>query len=321
MASKKSGMAGSNRAFVARRFLNEDDDDDLEPGTLDLDDSTPDAGGGGGGEDNSSNAGGANQNLFDRRDNYQVDQTVNLMDTSAATYDTKRKGRHSRNRGLKKGGMQTTSMVDVFLDYAESGGPGQRGGKVGEYRSRQNRCKDLVFSTRFLSCVVFIVVVALIAVFGVNMGGSYNNKKKHKSQPNDTQFEDNGNRLHSMQSFLAATGVTSADRLKDDSSPANKAVRWLAKDDPAALDENDPALLSRYIMAVLYHSTQPADSKDHMFESWKVERGWMTKANVCTWYGIDCETILGKEEIVHVKLPKNFLRGTLPSMSVFNFNV
>jgi hypothetical protein len=107
-----SGNAGRHRSFVARRFLEtEEYDDDLDVDRLDLED---DAAGTASGAisdlaSQSSSRGGGVGNFFDKRDKYNVDQSVNLMDTSAAAYEGGRgkKKKHARPR-MKKGGIQAS---------------------------------------------------------------------------------------------------------------------------------------------------------------------------------------------------------------------
>ena len=319
MADRKSkmdnsfGTGGAHRSFVARRFLEDEEGDDLEPGTLDLDASAANAGtaGADSGDSAASTRGGT---IFDRRgDQYRVDQSVNLMDTSAATYESKRKKQHQRPRGLKKGGMQGTSMVDVFLDYATEGGGGHRGSKVGDYdRSRKSKCRSLLTSTRFLVFIVMVTVVILMVVFGVKTAKEHSNSKGSSSSSSSSSASTSVNRKVELGKHLVGTGVTSEEDLKNSRTHAHMALKWLAEEDKAALDVTDDNLLQRYILAVLYYATQPATKATPLFDAWKNQDRWMTQADMCTWYGIDCETILGKEQIVHIKLAKNQLQGTIP---------
>ena len=109
--SGRSARSAGTRSFVARRFL-ENEDDDFEPDRLDLEDDAGTAVGGDLASQSSSRgpgAAGGGSNFFANRDKYSVDQSVNLMDTSAATYvnNDKRRKKHARPR-MKKGGMQAS---------------------------------------------------------------------------------------------------------------------------------------------------------------------------------------------------------------------
>ncbi|CAB9515448.1 LRR receptor-like serine threonine-protein kinase At4g08850-like [Seminavis robusta] len=301
-----SGGAGRHRSFVARRFLENEDDDDLDPERLDLEDdqatnvtqsdlasqgSSRGGGGGGGG------------NFFEKGDRFnKIDQSVNLMDTSAATYESGRnKGkRHARPR-MKKGGAHQASMVDVFLDYATDG-PGQR---QGDYQarasmSRGEKCRDLIFSTRFLIFATLLIVGTLFVAFTVAGGDKKEEPVKVVTSPVPE------GRTEAIQAKIIDQGVTSEAELKKAKSIAHKALLWLAEADEAQLAPDSPDLIVRYVMAVLYHSTQESQ--------WQKQDNWMTKASVCNWYGIECERIQGNKDIVvHVNLATNGLQGSIPS--------
>ena len=302
----RSGGGGSHRSFVARRFLVEEEADDLdmEPEAMDLIEEDSEAG--------HQRAGVAGGNIFDRRDNRQVDQSVNLMDTSAATYESKHKKKHARPRGLKRGSKHGTSMVDVFLDYATTEGPGQRGGKVGDLsKSRKSKCKDLIFSTRFLVVVVGIILVVLAVAFGGKLGS--NNDK-----PKDANAKESGaSRMSLIQNKIVASGASSEEDLKDTKSHAFKALKWLSEWDEAVLKVEDPGLIQRYVVAALYYATQPGDSESPLFPNWKQTDKWMTKVDVCEWWGMDCENILSRNVIVHCNLTSNQLQGAIPSTSLY----
>ena len=298
-----SAPAGSHRSYVARRFLEDEGDDlDMEPEAVDLMGGDSEAGG--------HRAGGAGGNIFDRRDNRAVDQSVNLMDMGAGG-GYEKKSRRSRPRGLQRGTKQGTSMVDVFLDYATSdSSPGQRG-KVGDLsKSRKSKCKTLVSSTRFLIVMVGIVVAILIVVFAV-VGG---NKGEDKPKPAASNAkEGDGSRLGLIQKKVAASGATSLEDLTDSNAYSFKAAQWLAEADEAQINPDDPGLIQRYVAAVLYLSTQPGDRPDPLFGSWLKEDKWMSKADVCSWFGIECEDIMSRNVIVHCNLTTNQLQGAVPS--------
>ena len=303
------GMAGSHRSYVARRFLEDEGDDlDMEPEAVDLMGEDSETGGhrsGGGG------VVGAGGNIFDRRDNRAVDQSVNLMDMGAEGGYEKRSRRARPKRGLQKGTKQGTSMVDVFLDYATNDGSSGSRGKVGDLnKSRKSKCKALVSSTRFLIILVGIIVAILIVVFAV-VGGGKGDDKAQKATSNTK--DSDSSRLGSIQSMIVSSGATSLADLTDTRSYPFKAVQWLANEDEAKVSPDDPGLIQRYVAAVLYFSTQPADRPDPFFGSWLNEDKWMSKASVCAWHGIECEDIANQNIIVHFNLTANQLQGKIPS--------
>ena len=195
--------------------------------------------------------------------------------------------------------------MDVFLDYATNDGPGQR---HGDYRprssmSRKQKCYELCCSTRFLVLVVTLVIVgSLVVAFSVRVG-----KNGSSSVPVV-------NRQEVIRSKIIAQGITSEADLKKSNSAASKALQFLVKTDEAQLSPDDPNLMDRYVLAVLYYSTQPQDQKTQIYSYWKNKENWMSMTSVCEWHGIDCEDIQDRKNVVvHVNLAANQLQGTLPS--------
>lgn len=291
---------GPHRSFVARRFL-EDEGDDLEPERMDLVDE----------ENNHSDMASLGQSTadrstgyFEKATKYNVDQSVNLMDTSAGVYESKNKNKnkkHARPRLNKKG---QASMVDIFLDYATDG-PGSRDASTTGSSRSDNRCRELVTSTRFLVFVVGLIVLVLIVVFSVTGSGGGGDKKPEAPPLSETAMDYHG--------FLVSKGITTEESLKDPNSGQYKALHWITEKDEAKLTKDDPEFLQRYAMAVLYHATQPKDQEEPQFDSWKSNDKWLSKHSICEWYGIDCEHILAEDVVVHVNLANNQLQGTIPN--------
>ncbi|KAL3919877.1 MAG: hypothetical protein SGILL_003531 [Bacillariaceae sp.] len=67
------------------------------------------------------------------------------------------------------------------------------------------------------------------------------------------------------------------------SSPQSLALQWIAKQDPAQVKVDHPALLDRYSLAVFYFMSQNASN-----EEWTQADGWLTGSGFCSWYGIEC---------------------------------
>lgn len=170
--------------------------------------------------------------------------------------------------------------------------------------SRKDKCRELCCSTRFLVFATLVVVGCLVVAFTV--GGKDDDATK-------TAFPS-GDRSRTIGTKIVAQGITEEATLKNADSHAHKALHWLAMEDEAQLATDDPNLMARYTLAVLYYSTQPADQESPLFQEWKNENKWMSKASVCEWHGIDCEAIQdNKDIVVHVNLASNQLQGTIPS--------
>jgi hypothetical protein len=204
------------------------------------------------------------------------------------------------------------SSVDVFLDYATHDGPGQRHGdyKVRSSMSRKEKCRELCCSTRFLVFTTLVIIVSLVVAFTV--GGKKEDQSvttKETSSPPPPE-----NRREAMLNKILSFGITSEAALKNADSAGYKALQFLAETDEAQLAPDDPNLMERYALSVLYHATQPQDQESPVYTSWKNADKWMSKPSVCDWYGIDCERIQDQKDIVvHINLVENQLQGTIPS--------
>lgn len=304
-----------HRSFVARRFL--EGDDDLEDQGLSLIEEkvpseTPSV--------RTSDTGG---NIFQRREQFEVDQSVNLMDATAAQYESKRR---SGGRGL----MKDSSMVDIFFDdHSIRRGGDRRGG------SDRRTYRDIFCSTRFLVLITVIILGILLAAFSMGKskgifasggGGGKGtnststgtgNKETAPDQPKPETHAPTPDPNRAANLKLIAQNVSAADKLDDPSSHAHSALHWLTEDDKAQLGADDPGVLQRYVVAVLYFSCQPKGQPDAIFKDWVNKENWMSKEDVCNWHGIDCERISGYDAIVHLNLTSNHLFGTLPSKCQF----
>lgn len=293
MSSDQGGGFQGHRSYVARRFI-DDEGDDLEPDHLDLSTSAERI------EGDLASLGTASSrpnNFFEKGSKYNVDQSVNLMDTSKGVYESgrNRNKKHARPRLGRK--SQMTSMVDVFLDYATDG-PGQRNK---EMTSRSSKCRELLFSTRFLVFVVLVIVGCLVVVFAVNKDSS----------PPPKPFVSPSMR-GDLQSKIVGRGISSAEAFQDPESPQSKAFKWAHEEDKFDGARNDVVTIQRYILAVLYHATQPSAQLNPVFKSWKTEENWLSKLSVCEWYGVECEKIMGNDAVVHLNLYNNQLQGSIP---------
>ena len=66
--------------------------------------------------------------------------------------------------------------------------------------------------------------------------------------------------------------------LFDISTPQYKAVQWLIHDDRDGRDKEDPRLVQRYILALLYFALNG--------EEWVNQDGFVTDEDECFWFGI-----------------------------------
>ena len=108
--------------------------------------------------------------------------------------------------------------------------------------------------------------------------------------------------------FNALREVTDVQTLVDEDSPQFKAFNWLVNWDPLRMTHQDPALVQRYALAVLYFATNGP--------RWFKKDGWLTKSDVCQWDHVTCGAadLITKEGIVTgLDFYRMGLSGTLPS--------
>ncbi|CAJ1959545.1 unnamed protein product [Cylindrotheca closterium] len=128
-------------------------------------------------------------------------------------------------------------------------------------------------------------------------------------------------RFEAIMTRLVDTGFAEESKLRNAVTAQYKALDWLVSHDPAALDPSSKALLTRYVLAVLFYSTSGREPKstDPIRTNWKQHTLWLTGDSCCGWYGIKCVdandyfTTEGNGKISQINLPENKLKGTLPS--------
>jgi hypothetical protein len=81
--------------------------------------------------------------------------------------------------------------------------------------------------------------------------------------------------------FSILEDVTSPDLLNNPSTPQGFAYDFLVNVDPAMVDPcTYPTVEQRYALVSLFSSTDGPD--------WTIPTGWLTAANECDWYGVEC---------------------------------
>lgn len=111
-------------------------------------------------------------------------------------------------------------------------------------------------------------------------------------------------------SYLFVKDVIEDDEKNDALSceASNIAIHWLAEETDKNIKENGVTAnspLIRYLLAMSFISwtgTEP--------DRWAHRSGWMTKASVCSWHGIKCNS---DEDVTRIDLGANQLSGTIPS--------
>jgi hypothetical protein len=126
-------------------------------------------------------------------------------------------------------------------------------------------------------------------------------------------------RVQEIHAKVLELGVTSQQDLETPGTPQYHAVQWLANVDKQKLRANDPFLIQRYILAVVFYSTAGTEEHIEPIGNWKNQSLWMTSAGFCSWYGVECAldpngpVFDGNGVVTTLDLNHNSLSGNLPS--------
>ena len=112
-------------------------------------------------------------------------------------------------------------------------------------------------------------------------------------------------KAYNRKLFNLITRFSGLDVFYDETSHQREALCWWLNDmdkNVEKLSKNE-ALIQRYILAVVYFSTNGA--------SWFNSSNWLTPESECNWYGIGYETLPGV--INMIDMSSNNIKGSLPS--------
>lgn len=106
--------------------------------------------------------------------------------------------------------------------------------------------------------------------------------------------------------------ISSAEALMDASSPQFQALDWIANKDSFMISPENPLLLQRYALAVLYFSTNQAT------KGWKNTFHWLSGDHECNWKGEGGVRKCNEQnEVIDISLWNN-LKGTYVYFSSFS---
>lgn len=284
---RSRNTSSTSTSGEARRFV-QGEDDDAHPGGSTIQIGPP--------GNRGTSAGAAA--LFNQRELYSVDQSVNLMDPATETY---------ANTSSSKA---KSSFVDIFL-----GGTGRTSGGSSASRGGVHTTWEQSVGGRLCILIFFVgfgVILAMSVSFLVQdpSGGSNG----------DGGFVKTGNRYEDIKGFLLLNSATHVEFFTDKDTSAYHALHWLTETDPAKLEADHSEILARFALASFYYATHPEAAAEHssgevteIDSGWKRDTNWMSKKSVCDWYGVDCETVArGVKDVVHFNLTSNRVQGPLP---------
>jgi hypothetical protein len=227
--------------------------------------------------------------------------------------------------------LQLEDVEDYAADYPPAGFPqaeenihtSASAAKAPNYRL--STIKSMIHGNKWLVGLLFIIVVVLITIIAIVSGGS---SPAPISSSNGGADTDTGPSHQApiaidpttldpeVTSALMATLVSLYDRhglntsvFDDDYSPQKKAFYWMATDDN--LDNLDHTQKSqRFALATFYYATNAVPTPyTERPQPWVSAHLWLSKAHVCEWKGILCNTQL---HVQAIDLERNNLCGSIP---------
>jgi hypothetical protein len=96
--------------------------------------------------------------------------------------------------------------------------------------------------------------------------------------------------------------LVKSDTFADTNSNSYKVLEWM-RDDPKVLDYGDVQLTQRFAAASLFLQTNHANTWSND------DRKWMTNADECDWYGIECDD---DRYLIGINVTANGLQGPIP---------
>ncbi|CAB9520176.1 LRR receptor-like serine threonine-protein kinase At4g08850-like [Seminavis robusta] len=231
--------------------------------------------------------------MFSRKqaDWNNVDQSVNLMDASSIAnldYDHTAEsfGKSYRRSSIHQ--FQSPYQKETMLQKCQRRVTASCPITVTTACHRDPRKRNFVLLLSLLligmACTAYTVIPMIAS--------DIKNKKEHGATLPPLS------RVEQFQSVLV--GVSTPERLQNETSPANQAFQWLLEEDPAQLEPDDVEVPARFALATMHFGTQN--------EAWTRNGHWMSEASVCHWYGVECEGSM----VTHLNLTNNHIWGDFP---------
>ena len=158
-----------------------------------------------------------------------------------------------------------------------------------------------------------VKIASSVSMPRVGLGGHDSGAKggRHSSKSHETE------RFVAVRQAILDSGAADPRALDKASTPQHNALHWLANIDKSEIEVDHMGFMSRYVLAVLYFSTEGKDSKDGT----PVEffTNWMSDIGVCVWHGVKCSIGSADEnqhgDVERLELAKLMHKGggTIPS--------
>mmetsp|Transcript_19619 Transcript_19619/g.41250 ORF Transcript_19619/g.41250 Transcript_19619/m.41250 type:complete len:669 (-) Transcript_19619:218-2224(-) len=288
---------------------------------------------------------------FSTRD-FVVDQSVNLNYRSEASPSGSTAGGENNTGGTHN---SSSNSIISGLFRANTDGPGNRG-SFDEYgdasalvdseeyidgdmrrrswlkwgHCRQGLCSKFTLTLAVSLVASVLVVKTLASTIALNREYNINGAERPNGNgnSNSNSKQQNHQRYDNIRSRIVKAGLTSQEIFEGKSSPQKVALNWLAVEDSANIGHDDPALLDRYGLAVLYYSSTNA-LKTSLAGGWTNSDNWMTEKGICSWHGVEClpreqestaendftpftKTYDANNRVTGIRLQENNMEGQIP---------
>jgi hypothetical protein len=173
---------------------------------------------------------------------------------------------------------------------------------VDSLEQKLNRCRTLSVCLLVLLIVVILVAVALgIGLVGRGIASS---SEGSLTGPTSAPTMSEGFSLDVLHNYLEDYTLVA---LSDPTSPQSLAWEWLERQVEQGLYADSgvsaDALVTRFVLAVLYYSTAG--------NTWTSNTAWLSTQHVCEWYN-DAVEACNNETFAQLSLPKNNMTGSIP---------
>jgi hypothetical protein len=230
--------------------------------------------------------------------------------------------------------LQLEDVEDYTADYPPPGFPNAEDNihtagsgdesATGRVSYRRSKFMGLIRGNKWVSGLLFVMVVVLIAIIGAAVSGGSKAPSSGSSNladsgathqapitidPESLDPDITGPLMDSLVSAYERHGLDATPLGVDaGETPQRKAFYWMATDEN--LDDMDHTQkMQRYALAVFYYSTNSV--KTPYTESpkpWESAHLWLSKAHTCEWKGIVCNS---QQHVEGIDLENNNLTGSL----------
>jgi hypothetical protein len=191
-----------------------------------------------------------------------------------------------------------SSLADAISGFPLQKAPGKSSVNAPWWRKSPAK----ILGVSFLVCIILIGFLA-----GVDFG-EHEVLASGETDVNEQTMDPIVLRRDAIASLILDWGLTSLERLRDASSPAFLAHKWLVYTDTESVAS--PMIQTRFALACLYFATHPDPHPGNQRTS---DRDWLSSDLVCSWYGVDCvEFGSGLGMFRSLNLSSNALAGTIP---------